>query len=70
MARKKAIMQSVAAAKEVPKLDRPLLPTKTSDADINVEVVAKHMYAGQWDSNARDMLLKEMGCSLSTMAKY
>ncbi len=70
MARKKAIMQSVAAAKEIPKLDRPLLPTKTTERDINVEVVAKHMYAGQWDSNARDMVLKELGCSVSTMAKY
>ena len=70
MARKKAIMQSVAAAKEIPKLDRPLLPTRTTTQDLAVEAVAKLMYAGQWDSTSRDQTFKELGCSTMQMARY
>lgn len=69
MARKKAIMQSVKAARDVPKLDRPLLPTKTTQHDVAVEAVAKLMYAGQWSNDARDELLKELGYSMASMAK-
>ena len=70
MARKKAIMQSVVAVKDVPKLDRPLLPQRSDARDIHIEAVAKTMYAGQWDSSTRDDLLKEFGCSVATMDKY
>lgn len=69
MARKKAIMQSVKAVQDVPKLDRPLLPTKTTQHDVAVEAVAKLMYAGQWSTDARDELLKELGYSMAGMAK-
>lgn len=70
MARKKAIMQSVVAARDMPRLDRPLLPQKSDARDINVEAVAKLMYSGQWDSSSRDMMLREFGCSIPTMDKY
>jgi hypothetical protein len=70
MARKKAIMQSVAAAKDVPKLDRPLIPTRTSTQDLAVEAVAKLMYSGQWSSSSREDMLKELGCSLQSMDRY
>lgn len=72
MARKKAIAQSVAATKaaQVGKLDRPLLPAKTSQQDMAVEAVAKLMYAGQWDTDAREVTLKELGCSLDAMNRY
>lgn len=70
MARKKAIMQSVAAARDVPKLDRPILPRKTDQREIQAEAVAKLMYAGQWSSSSRDELLKEFGCSVATMDRY
>ena len=70
MARKKAIMQSVIAVKDVPKLDRPILPRKADEKDISVEAVAKLMYAGQWASNTREQLLKELGCSIVTMDRY
>ena len=63
-------MASVVAAKDVPKLDRPLLPQRTDARDIHIEAVAKTMYAGQWDSSSRDALLKEFGCSVATMDKY
>lgn len=70
MARKKAIMQSVIAAKQVPKMDRPLLPTRTTERDLQVEVVAKHMFAGQWGSDARNALLLDFGCSTASMADF
>lgn len=70
MARKKAIMQSVKAARDVPKLDRPLLPTRTSSHDVAVEAVAKLMYAGQWSGDARERTFKELGCSRAAMDKY
>jgi len=70
MARKKAIMQSVQAVKDIPRLDRPLLPTKTTQADIYVESLAKLMYAGQWGSDSRDAMFKEFGCSTVLMDKY
>jgi len=70
MARKKAIAASVAATKDAGKLDRALIPAKVSDKDLNVEAVAKLMYAGQWDSDSRDALLRELGCSVSAMGKY
>lgn len=70
MARKKAIMQSVKAALDVPKLDRPLVPTRTTERDLAVEAVAKLMYAGQWNSDTRAQTLKELGCSVSTMAAH
>ena len=70
MARKKAIMQSVKASLDVPKLDRPLLPTRTTQKDIATEAVAKLMYSGQWDSRGRDALLKELGCSVERKGSY
>lgn len=63
-------MQSVAAAKDVPKLDRPLIPTRTSTQDLAVEAVAKLMYSGQWSSSSREDMLKELGCSLQSMDRY
>lgn len=63
-------MQSVAAAKDVPKLDRPLIPTRTSTQDLAVEAVAKLMYSGQWGSSSREDMLKELGCSLQSMDRY
>lgn len=70
MARKKAIMQSVAAAKDLPKLDRPILPQRSDQREIQVEAIGKLMFSGQWDSSARDALLREFGCSVVTMDKY
>lgn len=70
MARKKAIAQSVQATKTVGKLDRPLLPSKMNQQDLAIEGVAKLMYAGQWDSVAKDAMYKELGCSLSSMENY
>lgn len=69
MARKKAIMQSVVAVKDV-KLDRPILPQRSDQRDIQVEAVAKLMYSGQWSSESRDAMLREFGCSVVTMDRY
>jgi hypothetical protein len=70
MARKKAIMQSVAAAKDLPKLDRPILPQRSDQREIQVEAIGKLMFSGQWSSSARDDLLREFGCSVVTMDRY
>lgn len=71
MARKKAIAASVAATKNaVGKLDRPLLPARTTQKELATEAVAKLMFAGQWDSQGRELLLKELGCSVDSMAIY
>lgn len=63
-------MQSVVAVRDLPKLDRPLLPQKTDLREIQVEAVAKLMYSGQWSQSSRDQLLREFGCSVLTMDKY
>lgn len=70
MARKKAIMQSVKASQDMPKLDRPLLPTRTTQKELATEAVAKLMFSGQWDSRSRESLLKEFGCSVESMNGY
>lgn len=69
MARKKAILQSVKAVRDVPKLDRPLLPTRTTQHDVIVEGIAKLMYAGQWCSDRRDETLRETGYSVQGLEK-
>ena len=62
-------MQSVVAVRDV-KLDRPILPQRTEQRDIQVEAVAKLMYSGQWSGDSRDALLREFGCSVATMDKH
>jgi hypothetical protein len=72
MARKKAIMASVIASKlPAPgKLNRALIPSRTTDKDIAVEAIAKLMYSGQWDNDSRDATLKELGCANTAMSNY
>lgn len=73
MARKKAIMQSVAASKAlkpIAPLGRSLVIAHQTQSDAAIEAIGKLMYSGQWDKAAYNAMLSELGCSVITLVKY